>query len=368
MKSCHYNQTIWIQENNEGERQMIPPKIIRPPRLRPGDKIAIVSPSSGCAGLFPHRTQRGLSEIRHLGFTPVLAPHALNCVSYVSDSPENRAIDINMMFRDPEIKAIIAAIGGNHSCHLLNLLDYETIAKNPKVFMGYSDITVLNNAIHKMTGLVTFNGPALITDFAEMPHMYPYTQKYCFKALGNPKPIGHIEASPIWTEEFLDWNEKKDMERPRKLESSPGWTWLKKGIGEGHLLGGCIESLEHLRGTKYWPDFNGAIFFFETSEEKPTPAEIDAILMDYENMGILAQINGMIVGRPMLYDAAEKRLLREIILARTAKFRFPIITDMDFGHTAPQFTLPLGVRARINAEKRIFEILESAVSEDKKFS
>jgi muramoyltetrapeptide carboxypeptidase LdcA involved in peptidoglycan recycling len=227
--------------------------------------------------------------------------------------------------------------------------------------MGYSDITVLNVAIWQQTGLTTFNGPALITDFAEFPRMFDYTEQYFLKAVTKASPIGKIEPSVWWTEEHLAWETQADLERPRQQTESTGWNWLKPGFGEGPLIGGCLESLQHLRGTPYWPDWEGAIMFFETSEEKPLPETVDGILMDYENMGVLAQLAGMLVGRPMSYSEQEKLALREIILARTAKYHFPIISDMDFGHTAPQFTLPLGCRARIDTRQATFEIIDAAI-------
>jgi muramoyltetrapeptide carboxypeptidase LdcA involved in peptidoglycan recycling len=265
------------------------------------------------------------------------------------------------MFGDSEVKAIIAAIGGDHSCHLLPLLDFDLIRKNPKVFMGYSDITVLNVAIWKETGLVTFNGPALLTDFAEYPRMFEYTEKYMLKALCEASSMGVIEPSTWWTEEFLDWAEKKDLTRPRARQNSPGWRWLRGGVAEGALIGGCLGSLEHLRGTKFWPEWQNAIMFFETSEEPPPPERIDSILMDYENMGVLQRLKGLIVGRPMRYTEEEKQQLREVILERTKGYTFPIVTDMDFGHTAPQFTVPIGCRARIDAENQRFEVIDPAV-------
>jgi muramoyltetrapeptide carboxypeptidase len=329
--------------------------------LQEGDIIGIVSPSWGGAGAFPHRVENGIQYLKSLGYKVKVGEYALNQDGFVSDTAENRAQDIHDMFRDPEVKMILAAIGGDHSCHLLPLLDFDLIRQNPKIFMGYSDITVLNVAIWQQTGLTTFNGPALITDFAEFPRMFDYTEQYFLKAVTKARPIGKIEPSGWWTEEMLDWATQADLERPRQQTESTGWNWLKPGFGEGPLIGGCIESLQHLRGTPYWPDWSGAIMFIETSEEAPSPETVDGILMDYENMGVLAQLAGMLVGRPMRYSEQEKLALREIILARTAKYHFPIISDMDFGHTAPQFTLPLGCRAEIDSRQATFEIMDAAV-------
>jgi muramoyltetrapeptide carboxypeptidase LdcA involved in peptidoglycan recycling len=334
---------------------------MKPGRLQPGDTIAVVSPSWGGAGAFPHRVEQAIQHIQALGFKARLAPHALNQLSHVSDMPENRAQDINQMFADPQVKMILAAIGGDHSCQLLPFLDYDLIRHNPKIFMGFSDITVLNVALWSRTGLVTFNGPALLTDFAEYPRMQEYSERYFLKVVTDSQPAGVILPSPGWTEEFSHWPAGKELECQRHLLPSPGWQWLRSGSATGRLVGGCIESLQHLRGTGFWPDWREAIFFFETSEDKPSPEMVDGILADYENMGVLGQIRGMLVGRPMRYSEDEKRQLHEVILERTRAYDFPVIAEMDFGHTTPQFTLPIGCQARIDSERRRFEIIESAV-------
>jgi muramoyltetrapeptide carboxypeptidase LdcA involved in peptidoglycan recycling len=297
-----------------------------------------------------------------MGYPAVFGAHARNQHGYVSDSPANRASDLHELFLNPEAGAILAAIGGDHACHLLPLLDFGLIREHPKIFCGYSDITVLNIAFYVQSGLVTFNGPALLVEFAEFPEMDEYSRENWLNLVVRPEPAGQILPSAWWTEEMLEWGSQKDLTRPRIRQPSQGWTWLKDGTAEGVLIGGCIESLEHLRGTRFWPDWEEAIFFFETSEEKPSPARVDSILMDYENMGVFERLGGMLVGRPMYYNGAEKQELRQVLLERTAKYDFPILSDMDFGHTTPMLTLPIGVRARIDTPARRFEILEAAVS------
>ena len=140
---------------------------------------------------------------------------------------------------------------------------------------------------------------------------------------------------------------------------------MKGGHAEGILIGGCLESLQHLRGTPYWPDlgqWEEAILFFETSEEKLAPSTVDGILMDYENRGVLERIRDLLVGRPYAYTPEERRELREVVLERTQRYGFPVVADMDFGHTSPMFMLPLGCRALIDAKRERFEIVEAAVN------
>jgi muramoyltetrapeptide carboxypeptidase LdcA involved in peptidoglycan recycling len=338
------------------------PVRLKPQRLQAGDTVGIVSPSWGGAGAFPFRVESGIAQLALFGLKAKIATHALNARGFVSDTPENRVSDLHEMFRDPEVRLVLAAIGGDHACHLLPQIDFDLIRQHPKLFMGYSDITVLNIAIWQATGLVTFNGPALLTDFAEHPEMQPYTAQWFRKATFDAEPIGAITPARGWTEERQAWTAEPAQRCPRSLIDSEGWTWLKAGVADGVLIGGCIESLQHLGGTRFWPDWTDAILFFETSEEKPMPEAVDAVLMDYENMGVLQKLRGLLVGRPNLYTAEEKAELRAVILDRTSRYDFPIITDMDFGHTSPQLTLPIGCRGKIDSPSKRFEIVESAVT------
>ncbi|MEA3337255.1 MAG: S66 peptidase family protein [Chloroflexota bacterium] len=335
--------------------------MIKPPRLRIGDTIGVVSPSWGGGAAFPHRVERGAHQLESLGFRITYGRHAFNSSGHVSDTPENRVDDIHAMFDDPMVKAIISTIGGDHSCHLLPLLDFDLIRSKPKVFMGFSDMTVLNVAIHVKTGLVTFNGSHVMTDFAEYPAMPAFSEGSFMKTVTDPSPIGALDQSTWWTDEILDWESKQDLTRPREQHVSEGWTWLKPGQGTGALIGGCLESLQHLRGTPFWPRWHKTILFLETSEEKPPPETVDGILQDYENMGVFDEINGLLFGRPMLYSAEERQQLRDVILKRTHRFPFPVVTDMDYGHTTPTLTLPLGCRALIDSDRKLVEIIEGAV-------
>lgn len=314
--------------------------------------------------MFPHRLEAGVEFLTSIGFKVNIGSNALGVQGSVSGTPQERADDIHALFADAGISAIIASIGGDHSNELLPLLDWDLIRANPKVFVGMSDITVLNLAIQVETGMVTFNGPMVCFPLAEYPIAHAYTADSFARTLMDTEPVGAIQPAPSWTDEFLDWSTKADQERPRTLRRSDGWTWLKDGYATGPLIGGCLESLEHLRGTPWWPDFDGALLFLETSEEKPDPDTVGAILMDYENMGVLEQIAGLLFANPYGYTDDERQQLREVILERTSRFAFPIVTDMDFGHTQPMFLLPVGCRAEIDSAAQRFSIVESGVDPD----
>lgn len=336
-------------------------------RLRPGELVAAFSPSAPAANLFPHRVERGLAKLRQLGFQTQLAPHAMESAGYLSATAEARAADLNALLADSDVRALISTIGGDHSCQMLPLIDWELARRDPKIIMGYSDMTVLLIAFWRMTGLVTFYGPHIMTELAEYPDMPAFSEQAMLRALCDPAPLGPLPESDWWTDEFLDWEARADLTRERAHRPTSGWTWLKPGVvsderpAEGTLIGGCLESLQHLRGTPYWPDWRDAIMFFELSEEKPSPATVDGILMDYENMGALDGLRGLLVGRPYDYAEADRQALRDVLLERTRQYDFPIVCDMDFGHTTPMLTLPIGGRARIEPALRRVSIVEPCV-------
>jgi len=341
---------------------MAPLARIMPPALQRGDTVGIVSPSWFGGETFIPRAQRGIAMLESLGFRVKIGQHAFNNRGHVSDTAENRASDLHAMFADPEVSAIICTIGGDHSCHLLPLLDWDLIRRNPKIFLGFSDITVLTNAVWSQTGLVTFNGPSLLTDWAEYPAMPEISRQSVLGILMNPEPFGDLPVSPEWTDEFLDWEAGEDLTRRRVHRPAEGWRWLHSGVAEGLLVGGCLESLQHLRGTPYWPDCDGAILFLETSEERPTAETIDAVLMDYENMGVLGQIEGLLVARPYCMTPEQKVAIWEVVQERTARFGFPVVANLDIGHTSPLLTLPIGCRIRIDSERACVSLVEGAVS------
>jgi muramoyltetrapeptide carboxypeptidase len=318
------------------------------------------------ANLVPHRVERAQEALQDRGFKVLVSPHALERVDYVSADARTRAHDLMEMFLDPSVKAIISMIGGNHSNQILKYLDFEAIKAHPKIFFGYSDITVLHMALQSQAGLVTFYGPAALTQFAENPEPLPYTLEYFTKAVCTAQPIGRIISSHEWTCEMLNWLEKKDLKRPRKMQPNPGWRWLRSGRAQGPISGGCIASLMHVRGTKYCPDWKGKILFWEISESEADfskgdpPSLIDSYLADLDNSGIFSQISGMVIGRTFGYEASELQNLFDVVAARTQGYSFPILYGVDIGHTDPMMTIPGGIQATLDAVSDIFSIDEAA--------
>lgn len=203
-----------------------------PARVREEDTVAVVSPSFGAAGLFPHRTERGIAYLESLGLRVRLMSHATETAGWASSSAASRVADIHEAFSDDQIAAVVCGIGGLHSNQLLPLLDYDLIRRNPKIFQGYSDITVLHWAFAKHAGLRTFYGPALVTQMAESPSVLEFTDRFMRAAWFGASAI-EFEAATEWTEEHLDWAVKADLTRARAMEPASGWVCIRTGTAEG---------------------------------------------------------------------------------------------------------------------------------------
>ncbi len=336
-------------------------ELIKPKKLEKGETIALISPSAGSASIFPHRIDRAVSFLKKEGYKI----KEFNCTrktnGWESAPAKERAKDIMDAFLDKEVKAIICTIGGNNANKVLEFLDFRAIRENPKIFCGYSDISVLHYAIHKKSGLITFYGPNAMTQFGEYPKPLSYTYEYFKKAVCSDESVGKVLPSKEWTDEILDWSQKKDLKRARALKENMGFEWLKEGEASGQIIGGCLNSLIHLIGTEYWPDHNGKILFIETPEgedfTKGEPlAEVDAQLCDLKLSEIFNKIKGLIVGRPFGYTDEETKKFKEVILDNTKDYNFPILCGVDIGHTDPQITIPLGEKVILNSKNNEFLI------------
>ncbi len=341
-------------------------ELIKPKKLLQGDTIGVIAPSAGNANIFPHRIESAVKSLERLGYKVKFATHSLERNGHTSSDPEKRANDIHDMFKDNEVSAIICTIGGDHSNQLLKYLDFEIIKNNPKIFIGFSDISVLHYAFIKNANLQTFYGPCLMTQFGEYPDILSYTLEYFNKAVTSSNPIGNIIPSEEWTSEILDWTMKKDLERPRKLVRSDGYEWLKQGSASGSIIGGCVPSINHLAGTEYWIDPINSIFFIDIPEGyefgKGLPIHsLDAYLSDLDNLGVFESISGLIIGRPYNYSLEEYNALKKIILYYTKKYDYPILLNVNIGHSDPIITLPLGVNVTMDSRQNKFIINELSV-------
>ena len=228
-------------------------------------------------------------------------------------TPSQRADDLHAAFADPEVAVVLCAIAGNHSNELVDLLDYDLIRANPKVFQGLSDITVLHCALHRHAGLATFYGPALVTSLAEFPAVFEQTDRSMRAAWFGDGPIEY-EPATEWTDEFLDFATKADLTRARERMPGDGWVWLHHGVAESPIFGGCLESLcWHVKGSAEWPDLEGCVLLLEPSEDAPSPAEVSSYLTDLRRLGAMNQISGLVFSRPINYRAKDIPTLWKVV-------------------------------------------------------
>lgn len=346
--------------------------LIKPPRLNEGDKVAAITLSWGGPGQIPHRYEIGKIQLeQEFGLKVVEAKHALKDPEWIYSNPRARADDLMECFADRTIKAIFSTIGGDDSVRILPYLDLDVIKNNPKIFMGYSDTTITHIAC-LLAGVRSFYGPSFMAGFAENCGMFPYMIDSMRRTLFSGETIGRIDPSRNgWTVEHLEWSQKENQSRRRKLNPAMPWEFIQgTKSADGHLIGGCADVLEMIKGTKFWPEPNywkGAILFLENSEDSISASQFKYWLRNYGSIGILDDISGIIFSRPGGTVPPEKfkdydDVLLQIVANEFGRPDIPIVTRMDFGHTDPMFVIPYGAAARINPIGKTFEILDSGVT------
>ncbi len=334
---------------------------ILPRGLKKGDTIGVISPASPFPAWFPRRFARAIHNLESKGYKVKLGEHVRDKLGHKAGQKENRLADIHAMYEDDSVRLIMTSLGGYNSNELLDDLDYDLVQRNPKGLVGYSDITALHLAIHSKTQLVSFYGPHLMSQFGEYLDVLPYTLDTFEKVVSYARPPGRIEASKVWTEERLEYDKEDD--RSRSMNPATGWKMLRPGSANGLLIGGEITSIVIQTGTKYMPSLDETIFFWD--DYGSSLAWVDRFLANLRTKGVYGRINGMLVGRNRsagFEPISTGYGLNDVILDHTKGYDFPIMVNMDFGHTDPVMTLPIGVRATMRAEDGYLSIDESAVA------
>lgn len=347
-----------------------PADLKKPPRLFAGNKIAVVSCSWGGPAVFPHRYQAGKRFLtERFGLNVVETEHALRDPAWLDAHPDARADDLMAAFADPSIKAVVASIGGDDAIRLIPHIDLSVLRDNPTLFVGYSDPTTLHFGCLK-AGIVSLHGPTVMAGFAENGGMSSLSEETFRRAAFEAAPMGILPANEEgWTVEHLPWERPELQDQPRKRTSAtPIETLQGTGTVRGRLIGGCAEVLEMLKGTPWWPPldyWDGAILFYETSEEAPSGGLVLRWLRNFAAQGILQRLSGLLVARPGGETTAESRKDQKTAicraLAEAGLEQLPVLADLDFGHTDPVATLPYGVMAEIDCARAQLTILEAAV-------
>lgn len=345
---------------------------LKPRKLKKGSTIAIISPSWGGPSQYPHILEEGLKNLKDLyGFEIVEYPTARMDAEEVYLNPEKRADDINNAFADKNIDGIFASIGGNDSIRLLPFLDVDLILSNPKIIMGFSDSSTFLSYLN-YRGLVTFQGPSIMAGWTQMRE-FPYLEPYYREILTENPEVRSILPFPDYSEGYPPWGDIKMTGKVNeKKANDEGFVWLQgKGIKRGEIWGGCLEVVDWLKGTTYWPEpsfFDGKIYMIETSEEKPGPDDVGYSLRNLGMQGLFDRLSGIIIGRARDYTDEEKQKLYEtavsIVAGEFGNTTLPIIANMDFGHTDPNQIIPLGIETEINSDAKTIKFTEPFYLED----
>jgi len=345
---------------------------VRPARLRAGDTVAVLSPSWGGPAAFPHIFDAGLAVLRDtFGLRIREYPTTRAAPADLARDPAARADDLCAAFADPEVRAIVASIGGEDSVRLLPHLDPEVLRENPKILMGYSDTTTLLAYLAQL-GLVSFHGPAVMAGFAQLPSLPPAFAAHVRAVLFDGPDELAYEPYDRWSEGYPEWADPANTGKVNPSTPRPpsgGFRFLQgRGKARGELFGGSIEVLEFLKGTRFWPApsfWEGKVLFFETSEEVPPPALVRRMLRNYAMQGAFDRAAALLFGRARGYSDAQKvELEREIVgvvAGELGRTDLPIVADMDFGHTDPQLILPLGVPIEVDCDARTARLCTPAV-------
>jgi muramoyltetrapeptide carboxypeptidase LdcA involved in peptidoglycan recycling len=344
-------------------------EFLKPPRLKAGDTVAVVSTSWGGPSVFPHTFERGLDTLRRaFGLNILELPTARMTPAELAADPRARADDLNAAFADFGIQAIVMSIGGADSVRILEHLDPSPAIANPKILLGFSDATT-QTTFYNQAGLVTFNGPAVMAGFAQLER-FDGVEAHVRALLFEPTDTYEYRPYADWTDGYRDWSDPTNASAVRERHPHDGWRWLQgTGRVEGRLFGGCADVLEMMKGTRFWPGpefWQDRILFLETAEDKPTPSWVGYWLRNYGVQGVFDRVSAILVGRARDYTDEEKAELDDTIVRIVAgefgATALPIVTNLDFGHTDPQWILPLGVRSEIDVDARRFRLLEPAVT------
>jgi muramoyltetrapeptide carboxypeptidase len=313
--------------------------IIKPKRLKKGDTVAIIAPSSGAD---EKQFEKAVQNMTDLGFTPRLGKYAREINGFLAGTDTQRIEDIHWAFRDKEIDAVWCVRGGYGLSRILPKIDYALIRKNPKIFIGYSDITALHLAIHQNTGMITFHGPVASSTYADYP------KKHVINALMEPTVPERIDLSP---------------DNAAKGTLLYKTQTITKGTASGRLIGGNLSLLTALAGTPYaLRNTKGKILFIEDVGEKPY--RIDRMFTQLKQSVNLRELAGIALGIFEGCDApdAKSQTVIDVVKDQLGDLGIPVIYGLSFGHIRDQFTLPVGIRAELNADAATVTLLESGVA------
>ncbi|MFC6953089.1 S66 peptidase family protein [Halorubellus litoreus] len=334
------------------------PDFVTPPPVERGDQVAVVAPASTNPESASHVYELGLQRMRDVfDLEPVEYPTATADPEWLAENPEARAEDVMDAFRDPDVSAVVANIGGHDQIRVLPHIDPDVLGDNPTRFYGWSDNTNLHTVLWNQ-GVVSYYGGSTLTEYAMDGELFDYTREYLGRALFEDS-IGAWTEADVFTDESGDWEDPEGIETPRETEASDGRVWRGGDDAvSGRIWGGCYEVLvEQFLADRYVPDddaLDGAVLALETSELIPDPDVVRANLRALGERGLLARFDGVLVGRPAARSHLEdnppewradyRDRQRDAITDVFERYNpdAPVVFDCEFGHTYPTCPIPIG--------------------------
>lgn len=314
--------------------------MILPFKLNRGNEIRVISPSTSLAVITNEQREQARSVIEKMGFSVTFSKHAEECDDFFSSQVQSRVEDLHEAFLDSSVKGILTSLGGFNSNQLLRYIDYDLIRAHPKIICGYSDITVLCNAINQKTGLVTYSGPTF-SNFA-MKKGFSYTKDYFQACLMEEEPIV-LCPSNEWSDDA--WYRDQDH---RIFLRNEGPVVIQEGECEGRIVGGNLCTLNLLQGTEFMPDLKSSVLLIE-DDNLVNPQIFDRDLQSLLHMPAASGIQGIVIGRFQKKSNMTTKLLRQIMLTKEELRHIPILANVNFGHTSPIITFPIGGYIKIAA-------------------
>ncbi len=320
--------------------------MIIPDKLKPGDEIRVIAPARSMGILSDELKDIANKRLSELGYKVSFGKNVDIMDDFKSSSVDSRVADLHDAFSDKNVKGIITVIGGFNSNQMLDYIDWELIKNNPKVFCGYSDVTILNNAFYAKTGLVSYSGPHYST-FGQKLY-FDYTLDYFRKCCVDSEPFV-IEASSEWSDD--PWYKDQDSRRPAK---NNGFLVINEGRAEGIVIGANLCTFNLLQGTPYMPSLTDTILFIEDDAhaDGTDVMEFDRNLQSLIQLPDFKNVKGIVIGRFQKAANMTNDLLTKIIKTKKELNNIPIIAGVDFGHTDPKITLPIGGKVKIDTDSK----------------
>ena len=317
-----------------------------PNKLKPGDEVRIVAPARSASDISKVTLRRAQLTLESIGLKVTFSDNAFSQNQRGCPTDEEKVKDLEEAFTDSNVKCILAAIGGFNSNQLLNKINWQIIKDNPKIFGGFSDITILNHAILAKTGLITYAMPNFYC--FGLPLESDYSLKYFQRCLLIDNPDSYeVQPTRRWYD-FL-WNNDESL--PQLIWKNSGPRIVQGGSAIGTMIGGNLCSLNLLNGTEYFPKIKGNIILcIEDDSYDSIPETFERNVQSLMQQPYFHQVRAILIGRFQGKSQATEDVVGDIILSKNINPNIPVIAGLDFGHTDPKFTYPVGGYCHIVAE------------------